>query len=88
MPDLTHDEGVAVASALIREATRLETAVTDYKSARKPQNPAIRAMADEGAAESIERARKLRAMARKIDPRPQAAEAKPSQGIGGRIRET
>jgi hypothetical protein len=87
MTDLSRDEGIAAADALIREATRLEQAVRDYRAARTPNNPAVKAMADEGAAEAGERAKKLRELAVKIDPRPQVV-PKPSTGIGGRVRET
>lgn len=61
MTEISTDERTQIVRALDRETTRLESLVREYRAARgNTRNPAVRAMADEGAANMEDRVKELR----------------------------
>ena len=67
MTDLTKQERDRIAAALERDVARLQGLVNDYKTARgNTRNVAVRAMADEGAANMTERIAELRGLVAKL----------------------
>lgn len=78
MTEITTDERGQIVHALDREAARLDALVRDYKTHRgNTRNPAVRAMADEGAANMEERVKELRSLAAKLRGEPPATDGKP-----------